>query len=328
MRIDGLDNVAIPSVITISPSAEAGFITAAFKEKVANYLVGLGFHEIFTNSITNSAYYDTEELEGSVKMLNNLSAELNVMRPSLLETGLESISYNLNRKAKDLKFFEFGKTYRTTGTGHYTETNHLCLYVTGKTGDDSWKGKADPADLFYLKGVCQQVARQISVENVVFYLAKSSKLGLALQGRVGHRDLLQTGSVSEATLGSFDIRQPVYFADFSWDLLSGLGDHKGIELAELPRQLPVHRDLAMIVSKHLPYEEVEKSISKIKMVKLRQVRLFDIFENEKLGADKKSLAVSLTFLDDEKTLTDKEVDGMTGQIMEVLEKELSAEIRK
>ena len=86
------------------------------REKIAGFLVGSGFHEIFTNSITNSAYFDEEELETTVNLINNLSAELNIMRPSLLETGLESISWNLNRKNNDLRFFEFGKTYQTDRT--------------------------------------------------------------------------------------------------------------------------------------------------------------------------------------------------------------------
>src|SRR4030095_17136548 len=116
------------------------------REKTANYLVGLGFHEIMTNSITNEVYFDEVELAESVKMLNSLSAELNIMRPSMLETGLESIAYNLNRKNNDLKFFEFGKTYSTSGPGKYNEAEHLCLFVTGNKTDASWKQKSTPAD--------------------------------------------------------------------------------------------------------------------------------------------------------------------------------------
>jgi phenylalanyl-tRNA synthetase beta chain len=139
MRIDGLDNIAIPSAITISPSVEKDRDQSARRSSVSGYLVGQGFNEILTNSITNSAYFSQEELETSVKMINSLSAELNIMRPSLLETGLESIAYNLNRKNNQLQFFEFGKSYATSEVGNYTETTHLCLYVTGPLRDDSWK---------------------------------------------------------------------------------------------------------------------------------------------------------------------------------------------
>jgi phenylalanyl-tRNA synthetase beta chain len=327
MRIDGLDNIQIPSAITISPSVENDFAFSSYKEKIANYLVGLGFHEIFTNSITNSAYYSLEELSGAVKMINNLSAELNVMRPSLLETGLESIAYNINRKTNSLKFFEFGKTYRTTGVGNYFETNHLCLYITGNISDESWKGKSSNADFYYIKGICEKIAQQISPEKISFGSSENKKSSAASAGKINNKDLLQIGIVSSSSLKLFDIKQPVLFADFNWDILLSTSNNN-IEFHELPKQLPVHRDLAMVVDKSLQFEQVEKTVQKIKLDKLQQTQLFDIFESDRLGTNKKSLAVSFTFLDDEKTLTDSEVDGMMSKVMQALEKDLNAEIRK
>ena len=138
IRIDGLDNIDIPTSITISPSVETLNAKETLREKIANYLTGLGFNEIFTNSITNSKYYTDEVLNTTVKMINNLSEELNVMRPSILETGLETIAYNINRKNSNLKFFEFGKTYSTTITGKYAEKEHLALYLTGNNHEDEW----------------------------------------------------------------------------------------------------------------------------------------------------------------------------------------------
>ncbi len=105
MRIDGLDNVEIQQMITIAPAVETLAHETIYQEKVSAYLVGLGFNEIFTNSITNSAYFTEQILQGTVKMINNLSEELNVMRPSMLETGLETITHNLNRKNSNLLFF-------------------------------------------------------------------------------------------------------------------------------------------------------------------------------------------------------------------------------
>src|SRR4029077_3682616 len=168
MRIYGYDNIDIPSSITISPSVEKDKNQFAYQEKIAGYLVGLGFNEIFTNSITNSAYFSGKELESSVKMINNLSAELNIMRPSLLETGLETIAYNINRKNNNLRFFEFGKTYSTSGIGKYYEKNHLCLYVTGNLSEDSWKNKALGTDFYYLKGVCTRILELMDIAPVFF----------------------------------------------------------------------------------------------------------------------------------------------------------------
>ncbi|MBS1975033.1 MAG: phenylalanine--tRNA ligase subunit beta, partial [Bacteroidetes bacterium] len=327
MRIDGLDNIPIPSLIAISPSVETDSAFSSYKEKIANYLIGLGFNEIFTNSITNSSYYTEEELSGTVKMINNLSAELNVMRPSLLETGLESISYNINRKINNLKFFEFGKAYGTNAIGQYVETNRLCLYITGNVTEESWRGKPKPADFFYVKGICEKIVRQIASKPISFSANQNKKFREALAGKINNRVVLEVGIASPAILKLFDIKQVVLFADFNWDTLLSMSSND-IEFHELPKQLPVHRDLAMVVDKSLAFEQVEKTVQKMKLDKLLQTQLFDVFESEKLGANKKSLAVSFTFLDDEKTLTDNEVDTMINKIMLVLEKELNAEIRK
>ena len=327
MRIDGYDNIEIPSSITISPSVEADRDAAAMQEKIAGYLTGVGFSEIFTNSITNSAYFSEEELETVVKMINNLSTELNIMRPSLLETGMESITWNINRKNSGLRFFEFGKSYHTHQIGQYQEINHCCLYLTGNLQAHGWKGKPAAVDFFYLKGVCENILKLIGVEGRPLFIPHP-KLSGSMDIVHGKYSLLQVGQVSSAVLGKFDIRQQVYYADLNWDNLMLLASQQTVRFTELPRQIPVNRDLALIVEKSLPFESVEKALQGIGLEKLQQVQLFDIFESEKLGKDKKSLAISFTFLDPEKTLTDKEIDGMMNRIMKTAEQELKAEIRK
>jgi phenylalanyl-tRNA synthetase beta chain len=328
MRIDGLDYIAIPAAITISPSVEADASQAGWKSAVAHYLVGQGFNEILTNSITNSAYFSGQELDTTVKMINNLTEELNVLRPSLLETGLESIAYNLNRKNGQLRFFEFGKTYSTTAVGKYEETNHLCLYLTGPLQDDSWKGKGREVDFYFVKGLCERIFPLLGLKTPDWESQEHPKLQGSLGSVQDGKVLVWVGPVKPELLKQFDCRQPVFFADLNWNALLELALKKKIEFRELPRQLPVYRDLAMIVDQSLPYDRVEKAIRGVKLDKLQEVKLFDIFESEKLGKGKKSLAISFTFLDEEKTLTDKEIDGMVGRIMGALEKEVQAEIRK
>jgi phenylalanyl-tRNA synthetase beta chain len=335
MRIDGLDNIQIPAAIMISPAVENSPSTASWKSAAAAWLVGQGFNEILTNSITNSAYFSEKELEPAVKMINSLSAGLNIMRPSMLETGLESIGYNLNRKSGQLRFFEFGKTYLTGGVGKYTETNHLCLYVTGRLQEDSWKGQGKPVDFYYLKGLCEKLFELVGIKAPGWAGLEDPGTGLqhpklsgGLSMSVDGRILLEAGAVSSDLLRQFDCRQELFFADIRWDHLMELANAGTIEFRELPRQLPVYRDLALLVGKSLPYEKVEKAVLGTRLDKLREIKLFDIFESEKLGPDRKSLALSLTFLDEEKTLTDKEIDDMMSRIMKALEKEVQAEIRK
>jgi phenylalanyl-tRNA synthetase beta chain len=328
LRIDGLDNVAIPESITITPSVEDNYATEVYREKIANYLVGLGFYEIMTNSITNSAYFTNEELVSSVKMLNNLSAELNILRPSMLETGLEAIAHNLNRRNNDLRFFEFGKTYTSSGLAQYKEPEHLCLYITGKSLEEGWKTKPIASDFYVLKGIVAKVLQSLGLSIDSFESLHAAKFENCLEGKIKGEAVLQIAMLDKKILNQFDIKQPVFFADLNWDVVVKLAAVNKPAFNPIPKYPAVQRDLAMIVSSQLLYEEVEKAVQKIKINKLHGIKLFDIFESEKLGIGKKSLAVNFTFLDEEKTLTDTEIDSWMNKIMLVLEKDLQAEIRK
>lgn len=328
VRIDGLDNIEIPSSITMTPSVEEDHTGSIFREKVSSYLIGLGFNEIMTNSITNEAYFDETELTGSVKMLNSLSAELNIMRPSMLETGLESIAHNLNRKNNDLKFFDFGKTYKTSGPGKFHETEHLCLYITGNANETSWRQKTTKSDFYFLKGVLASVLKLLGLQAEDFENFTNKKLHSALETRINGSVLSQFGEVDQSVLNRFDIRQPVFFADIDWDTALAKAKFSTIKVDDIPKFPAVYRDLAIVVPSQLKYEEAKRSVEKLRINQLQDVRLFDVFESEKLGRGKKSMAMSFTFLDKEKTLTDKEIDGMMNKIMLALEKDLSAEVRK
>jgi len=327
LRIDGLDNIDIPNTISISPAIEENHTGESLKEKISVMLTGLGYTEILTNSITNSAYFTDEELSTAVRLLNNLSSELNIMRPSMLHTALEVIAFNLNRRNSQLRFFEFGKTYSTNGAGNYGETNHLCLYLTGAVTAQHWKGQAIPADIYYLKGVAMAVLSALGIRADGFEEAEHKDLQQCLQLTVDGRPVVVIGKVQPARASAFDIRQAVFFADFYWDALM-LGAGAPVQVKEIPKYPAVERDLALVVPRSMEYGAIRGEIGKLRLNKLRDVRLFDVFESEKLGADKKSMAINLTFLDTEKTLTDKEIDGWMSRIMTTLEKELNAEIRK
>ena len=328
MRIDGLDNVDIPTLITISPSVETLAHEAAYTEKTAEYLAGSGFQEIFTNSITNSAYYSDAVLQHTVKMINNLSEELNVMRPAMMETGLTSIAYNLNRKNNDLKFFEFGKTYSVSEAGKYVEDNHLTIYITGNKTADGWKGKGEKADFYFIKAVFEKIMQVLGLQADGFTEAENPDLSNALQANIKNENIAEIGLVSSSKLERFDIKQPVFYADLNWDRLLKLNKKNNIQHKDVSKYPAVNRDLAIIVNRALPFEAVEKATAAARVNKLTSISLFDIFESEKIGAGKKSLAISFTFLDEEKTMTDKDIDSMMNKIIGAYEKELGAEIRK
>jgi phenylalanyl-tRNA synthetase beta chain len=231
----------------------------------------------------------------------------------MLPTALEVIAFNLNRKNSNLKFFEFGKTYSTEGAGKYSEQNHLCLYITGSTKENHWKGKAKDADIYYVKGVVETIVQVAGLKVSFSSDIASPYVENLITADLDNKVLARVGKVATKTAAGFDIKGAVYFANFNWDILAEKASKKKIQYKEITKYPLVERDLAMVVSKTMKYAEI---------------KLFDIFENEKLGNDKKSMAINFTFFDEEKTLTDKEIDGWMNNIISTLEKDLGAEIRK
>jgi phenylalanyl-tRNA synthetase beta chain len=326
IRIDGLDNIDIPSIITISPSVDESGLKENLKEKIANYLSGQGFNEIFTNSITNSKYFNEEQSATMVKMMNNLSAELDVLRPSMLETGLECISYNINRRNTNLQFFEYGKTYHTSEVGKYKEIEHLALYLTGFNHEDVWSEKGKATTFYKAKGIANALLTLAGLSDIHF--TKNESAGLNIDIFNGKKQVGTLQEIPTKKLTAFDIKQPVYFVDIDFIALLKLVGKEKITYSEVSKFPAVQRDLAMVVSRATTYENIEAVVSKTKLPKLQGLRLFDVFESDKLGADKKSMAINFTFLDKEQTLTDKEIDSMVTKLVQAFEKELGAEIRK
>ncbi len=328
LRIDGLDNVQITGSMTITPATDENILKENLRDKIAGFLVGLGFNEIVTNSITNSRYYNSDELADAVRMINSLSADLDVMRPLMVETGLETISYNVNRKNKDLQLFEFGKTYHSSAVGNYKENEHLTLYITGEQHPHTWKSKEVYTDFYRAKGIVVSVLQLCGSGAPHFAKAEANGFSTALSVSVKNKQIATVAEISAEKLKVFDIRQPVFYIDFNWLMLIQLVANEKITYKEVSRFPAVQRDLAIVVNKNITFDAIENAVGKIKIPALQQVQLFDIFESEKLGHDKKSLAVSFTFMDEEKTLTDKEIDTVMNRLIQSFETELSAEIRK
>lgn len=325
MRIDGLNNIAIPSGIFITPSVAKNRRQQQLKSKAANALTYAGFSEIFTNSLTNSRWYNEKELASSVKMINSLSAELDTLRPGMLQSGLNVIAHNLNRKNNDLAFYEFGKTYRKTATG-FLEKMHLCLYVSGAVKSADWKNKEIPADLFYLKGMLNNLTQQLGI-NTTFKKGSNIHLDTCLEIYSGKELIGFAGQVNSSSRKKQDIKSAVFHADLDWEKVESSANNL-VKYKEIPRFPAAHRDLALVIDKSVSYADIEKATKKASLQKLSSMELFDVFENEKLGEGKKSMAISYTFINELQTLTDQEMDAMVQTLIGTYEKELNAEIRK
>jgi phenylalanyl-tRNA synthetase beta chain len=330
LRIDGLDNIEIPTTITISPAVEVASAKEVIKEKTTQFLVGKGFVEIFTNSITNSQYFTPAVLETAVKMINNLSADLDVLRPSMLETGLETIAYNCNRRNHNLRLFEFGKTYATSGSGQYSETEHLCIYLSGLDTEEGWRVKSKEQDVLMAKGILEAVATITGLLPISWSLQDTTQdaSSTSIAATVGGIKIATVLEVSAKKLQQFDIKQAVVFVDIDVAALVTTAEKQKIVYKEVSKFPAVQRDLALVVDRSVTYAAIEFAVGTVKLPKLKNIRLFDVFESDKLGVNKKSMALSFTFVDEEKTMTDTETDSMVAKLIGAFEKELGAEIRK
>jgi phenylalanyl-tRNA synthetase beta chain len=324
LRIDGLDNIEIPTAITISPSVDLLETKEQFKNKIANYLVGRGYTEILTNSITNSKYFTEAQLETTVKMLNSLSADLDVMRPTMLETGLETIAYNNNRKNESISFFEMGKIYAKTGAGKYQEQEVLAIYLSGKQVQDSWRAKGAEQDFFVLKGIALAICELLGFKKINW-----NPIGQGQFEVIAGKTVLGTIElVGPKKLAQFDIKQAVGFLNFDLATLLNTYQSGTVKYQEISKYPSVERDLALVIDQTVAYSAIEQAIKTVQLDALKETRVFDIFESDKLGLNKKSVAINFVFNAGSATLTDMEIDGMMKKLMAAFEKNIQAEIRK
>ena len=324
LRIDGLDNIEIPSVITMSPSIDPLEKKEKFKDKIAQFLVGRGYTEILTNSITNSAYFSEEVLAGAVKMLNNLSADLDVMRPSMLETGLETIAYNLNRQLSSIALFEIGKVYGQSSKGAYYEAEQLSIYLSGKQQQDGWRAKGILSDFFVAKGIATAIFNLLGMQGGAWKQTSANQIDYVISKKT-------TGTVQAIgtkKLQAFGIKQPVFYIQFDLANLFAIYQSKQVVYQEISKYPSVERDLALVIPQDTKYEAIEACVTEAKLDALKESRVFDIFESDKLGAQKKSVAINFVFNTPDKTLTDTEIDTMMKKLVQLFEKNLTAEVRK
>jgi phenylalanyl-tRNA synthetase beta chain len=262
-------------------------------------------------------------------MINSLSQELDVMRPRLLETSLEVVAHNLNHKNGSLRLFEFGKTYRYSGGTEYQETPKLALILTGEWQEGGWSQPARKMDLFTLKSQVWVLFQWLGLEDVTeIYPDTEPQWMDPIEWQHRGTRLALGGQVTAEKMDRFGIKQPVFYAELDWQLIMDRVLQTRTKIHVLPKFPAVQRDLAMVVDRTLPWSMLESTVQQIGLENLQGIKLFDIFESDKLGVDKRSMAINLIFQHSEKTLTDAEIDGWMQQVMKALASECNAEIRK
>lgn len=326
MRIYGYDNIEVSKSISYTAHHEPKNHDVALDAKAGALLEGSGFNEIMSLSLTREAYYGEEN--NTVKVLNPLSADLNVLRADMIYSGLEAIAYNINRKNPDLKFFEIGKIYSQPDKteAKYKEQKQLSLFVTGRIFPENPYGLTQMADFSFLKSCIVNLLNKCGIRNYKSIESAYANFDAGLSYQVNTKDLVQLGSVSKSLLKKSGISQPVFYACINWELLVKELSKQRTEFQEISKFPSVRRDLALLIDKSVTYKQIEDLAFSTERKLLTHVNLFDIYEGEKLG-NKKSYAVSFTLLNNEATLTDKQIEGVMDKLIVNYKEKLGAELR-
>ncbi|RYY07567.1 MAG: phenylalanine--tRNA ligase subunit beta [Sphingobacteriaceae bacterium] len=325
LRIYGYNNVEIPTQIRASLNNAAKPDKDAVQDEIANLLTANGFNEILSNSLTKSSY--SNQLETAVKILNPLSSDLDVMRQTLLFSGLEVIAYNQNRKYPNLKLYEFGKIYHQYNE-KFEEKHRLSLFLSGSDQPEQWNQKEQPANFYHLKAAVDVLLQKAGVKDFVTEDTESVTLDYGLTYQIGNKVLVEFGAVAKAEFKKADVNQPVFYADFDFDfLLKQVGKNK-IVYREVSKFPAVKRDLSMLVDEHITFNQLKQTALKSERKLIKDVNVFDVYKGNKISEGKKSYALSFMLQDEEKTLTDKAIDAAMQKIVFNLQKEAGAEIRK
>ena len=329
LRVYGYNNVKNTVKLNASVSSSSRFEDLKVQNIVGNQLVAQGFFEIMANSLTSPKYVAlSEQLDEAhnINIINPLSNDLSVLRQSLLFSGLEAVSYNINRKRSDLKLFEFGKTYHNYN-GKREEFKHLTLFVTGNKNLEHWGVTQQKSDFFFLKGTITSLLERIGVSRFTETPIKNDLFSEGVTLELGKSKLVDFGLVKKPILKHFDISQEVLFADFNWDTILELLKRNKVMFNPIPKYPEVRRDFALLIDENVTFESIHTIAKQTEKRLLKSVNLFDVYQGKNLPAGKKSYAVSFTLQDENNTLTDKQIDKIMGALQTQFEKQLGAELR-
>jgi phenylalanyl-tRNA synthetase beta chain len=300
-----------------------------FKNTIGQMLVGNGFYEIWTNSLTNAAYQQKHQLTFTgepIEILNKLSEEQGILRQTMLFTGLEVCAYNINRKQKDLKFFEFGKIYFKTN-GKYIEEERLALYVTGNVETENWQHKTQPVTYHDLAQHVTHIVQKSGVATISQEIVTDQLFEYSLQLSAGNKIIGTVGKVKPALLKDLGVRQEIFYAELNTALLFNTANPK-LVIQDVPKFPEVRRDLSLVLDKNVSFDEIRKMVLTTEKRLIKEIIAFDVYEGNNLPAGKKAYALGFTLLDETKTLTDEEIDKTMNRLMTAFEQTLGAVIRK
>jgi len=331
LRIYGLNNIEMGSEVKSAMTFSADEFGLNLKNKLAQFLSNKGFLEMMSNSLTKSGQYSEEQLAGAVSLLNPLSQDLDVMRMDMLPSILEAMQYNNNRRNSDLRLYEIGKTYSRTGDAkdlnNYKELKHLALGLLGKKQPESWNNAKSEFGYFGLKNVVEMLAAKAGLGVLNFTFNTDERFEMASQIRVKKRQIGVMGKVAGKLAKKFDLEKAVWYADLDLDAISELAAGVKFSLKNVSVFPAVRRDLAMVLDQTVTYQQLEKIALKTAPQLIKEMSAFDVYEGDKIELGKKSYALSFILQDEQKTLTDVEIEEVMSKLIANLTKEAGAILR-
>jgi len=325
LRLYGYNNIEINQQIKASLNTSPKPDRELIENQISDLLIGNGFHEILNNSLTKIAYADKPD--EAVRIMNPLSSDLDIMRQSLLYSGLEVIAYNQKRKVPDLKLFEFGKVYYKSPKG-YDENKRLGVFLTGGMNREQWNNINEKASFFDLKGIVDGILGRLNIKKFQTKDVIMNAFSYGLTYTRGEQVFVNFGVIDKKILKMMDVHGEILYADFNWDMILKSITNNKIVYKEVSKFPSIRRDLAILVDENVSFSSLKAIAEKTERKILREVNVFDVYQGDKLPEGKKSYALSFIFQDEEKTLTDKQIDLLIQKFILNFEKELNAEIRK
>jgi len=330
LRVYGYNNVAFSEKLNASVASTSPFEDHKVQHAIGDLLAAKGYYEILTNSLTAPSYNKLLLGELAAKkevgLVNPLSGDLSILRKTSIFSALEIAAYNINRKRQNLKLFEFGKTYHALEDKRIEE-KYLSIVLSGAANEPSWTGSNIPTGFFQLKSIVETVLSKLGITDSVSHPDTSGLFSEGLSFMKGPMMLVSFGVVKKSILKSFDIKQDLLFANFNWDIILKVMNKKGIVFTEISKYPEVKRDFALLLDTSITFKQVYDLAYKNERKLLRNISLFDVYEGSKLPKGKKSYAVSFTIQDDNKTLTDQQIEKVMSKLQRSYESELNAELR-
>lgn len=324
LRIYGYNNIELKTQIKASLNTSEKPDKEVVLNQIADLLVANGYREILANSLTKDDYLENSET--AVKLLNPLSSDLDVMRQNLLFSALVAIGYNQKRKNADLKVFEYGRSYNLID-GSYVEKQLFSIAIAGKKELEQWNASGKSVSFYDIKAAVDDIIKRLRVEGIRVEDYEGTYFDYGLSYRKGEKVLVSFGAVSKANLKKADVDGPVFFAQFDWDLLIKVIKKNKITYKEVFKFPSVRRDLALLLDDSVTFEQLRLIATKTERKLLKEVQIFDVYKGEKLASGKKSYALSFVLQDEEKTLTDKQIDAIIQKLIINFEKEVGASVR-